>query len=638
MVIAVAVPATSIRPRNAKAIILFMGQLLSANFGTPVTLDANWSGEFTSDGASGFLRISDSQFGNYHASGALRAARTGDQYSVWPANLRLRTPVQAMSELLLPRGQIDYDGKIFRITRLQLGLLNGPAEVNGWFEPDINQGALEAYWQDLKLQNPAVVQSGKINLTYLNPPAANIAIGLTLSSSGTATDGPFEALMKLSLSGKSFDALTWRLDTPQLSWYRPQPLILNGLSAVGTYRQDSQHRIVAFDTISLPTDNRLSGRGSYDLVSKQGKLHLEGQDWPVHLVEGTRLAFGLDLDGRGVADRTDPKKTDALLHLTQFFLRSGDSGLTMTGNYDGREPKPVDAEVTFENRPGAAAKVTEPMLIQGFVRAHATLKGTLYKPLNVCIEGSLDGRYAVVFNHIVGDVNTAVHGSIDYEKAFVRADGIPFLDGIWNLGATYVTHQNNRPVFATTIDIGIDHLPLRRLSEFLNTRRVEGIFDGRWYVYYPGLRPDPQTIILTGGGSIKDLVAGSLVADSTEFTTTLRDGILKVDRIKMTRGSYGRIDASGSLALNNFRQVWAGVQFTQFPVDVTPQLSLQLNGGTNVIQILLPDAKAREPANQKLRVNTDINIRSSVSIDQQAQGEIPVLASMGGRVVDLREM
>ena len=608
------------------------------SFDSPVTLDANWSGQFTSDGIDGFLRISDSQLGSYHASGALRAARAGDQYSISPANLRLQTPVTSLSELLLPRGRIDYDGKIFRITRLQLGLLNGPAELSGWFEPDINQGAIEAFWQDLKLRNSSVVQSGKINLTYLNPPAANLGIAVTLSSSGTAPDGPFEAVMKLSLSGRSLNALTWRLEAPQLAWHRPQPLILDGLSAAGTYRQDAQHKVLAFNTVSLPTDNRLSGRGSYDLVSKEAKLHLDGQDWPVHLVEGTRLAFGLDLDGQGVPDRTDPKKTDAMIHLTQFFLRSGNSGLTLSGNYDGRQPKPVTAEVTFENRPITTVKVTQPLLIQGFVRAHATLQGTLYEPLNVAIDGSLDGRDAVIFNHVIGDVHTAVHGSIDYEKAFIRADGIPFLDGIWNLGATYVTHQNDRPVYATTIDIGIDHLPLPRLSEFLGARRVDGVFDGKWDVYYPRLKPDPQKIILTGSGSIKNLVAGAFVADSAEFTTTLRDGIFKVDGIKMTRGSYGRIDASGSVALNNPRQLWAGVQFTQFPIDVTPQLNFQLNGGTNVIQILLPDANAKEPANQKLRVNTDLTIRSSVSVNQQPQGEVRVLASMNGRVVDLREI
>jgi hypothetical protein len=605
------------------------------DFNLPVSLDANWSGQLTDDGVSGFMKISDAQFGEYHADGAFSALQSGDRYTISPRNLRLRTPHQVLSEVRLPEGVLDYDGKVVKVTRLQLALLSGAAEVNGWFEPDIKQGAVEAYWDALRLDKYGVTQSGKLNATYSNPPASNLDIGLTVSSSGTAPDGPFEAVLKLGGNGRSFSNLAWKLEAPQLAYHRPQPIILNGIRAVGTYRADPQHALLRLDTVALPTDLRLAGSGSYDFVTLEGQLHLSGQDWPVHLIEGTRLEFAIDAAAQGVPSPENPKQIKPLLQLTQFYLRSADTGLTATGTYDGRLPKPVSAEVVFQNRPGVSAP-EENRVIGGFVRGEGKLNGTL-QPLDIAIEGELEGQDAILLNHAIGDIHTTLRGGIDYEKAFIRAGGISFLQGVWSVGATYVTHQNNRPVYATEINFSVEHLPLRKFGEFVGSSPLEGTFEGRWYIYYPGLKPKPSQIILTGGGEMKNVVASPFAADAVTFSSTLRNGTLKLDPIRVNRGTYGRIDATAQLDLDNWRQLLAGIQLTQFPIDLTPQLALQLNGGTKQVELLLPNAKSTDTLAQKLRVNTDMNLRSSVSVNQQPLGEIRVLASMRDRTVDLRQ-
>ena len=85
-------------------------------------------------------------------------------------------------------------------------------------EPDLNQGALEAFWQDMQVPKAGVTQSGKLNLTYTRPIAAPMQIHLLASSSGIAPQGTFDAVMKLDVSGQKFTDLTWNLSLPQLAY------------------------------------------------------------------------------------------------------------------------------------------------------------------------------------------------------------------------------------------------------------------------------------------------------------------------------------------------------------------------------------------------------------------------------------
>ena len=56
--------------------------------------------------------------------------------------------------------------------------------------------------------------------------------------------------------------------------------------------------------------------------------------------------------------------------------------------------------------------------------------------------------------------------------------------GTW---PTYVLTEGDKPVYATTVDLSVEHLPLPRVSKFLAAPKVDGLFAGRWYVYFPGL-------------------------------------------------------------------------------------------------------------------------------------------------------
>jgi len=603
----------------------------------PVAFDGSWTGQFNNDGVAGFAKISDASVFDYHVDGIVRAAQTATGASLSPDNLRLRTGIAIAPQITFPKGELAYDGKVVRLTRMQLALLGGPVEANGWFEPDTQQGALEAFWQDLKLDTPPIAQSGKLNIAFSRPPAADMTLDLLLSSSGAAPEGNFEAVAKLDVSGRTLSNLNWSIEAPQLAWYRPQSIVLDGIKANGTFRNDAQRSILSLSGISLPRDNRLSGVGSYDFSTKSGEINLSGQDWPVNLLEGTRLAFGLEARGTGVPSKTDPKKTVPVIDLSQFYLRSGDAGITITGKYDGQKPKPVSAQIIFENSPSATPGTGVAVLIQGLIRGDATLLGTL-DPLDITMTGTLDGDDAVILNHPIGDIHTAVRGSLDFQKAAIQADAIPFLDGLWTLGATYVLHEDQKPIYATTIDIGVEHLPLPKVSEFLRVPTIQGMFDGRWYVYYPRLKPDPDKVVVTGAGSIQNASYQQLVTDNITFQTRMQHGIATVKPI-VVQTRDGRIDAMASLNLSQSRRIHTEVQFKEFPIALAGGTDVRVNGGSRRIDLLLPDSGATDPAEKQLRINAPaVDLKVAVDMNKKQQGQLQLTAAMDGRIAELKEL
>lgn len=636
-------------------------------FEQKVTTHVKWTGELKEPGVAGYMEIIDAAFGAYHADGALSVVQNGSDFSISPKNLHLSQkdltqPVdkQTTLNLTIPSGTLDYNGKNIRATQVQLAMLGGPATFNGWFEPDLHQGALEAFWMNMQVPKAGVTQSGKLNVTFSRPVAAPINISILASSSGTAPQGTFDAVVKAEVTGPKFTDLSWQVSTPQLAYYRaPQPVILNGLSAAGGYTQDAQHKLVRLDRISLPADNRLAGNGTYDLATKQGHLHVEGQDWPLHLIQGSRIAFLIDASGQGLPKPTDPgQKPPAkpqivpVVQLNELNMRSGDAALTINGTYDGRNPKPVDMNVSFVNKPGPAAQTGQPALIHGYLAGQGTLNGILgdfETPMAIDIAGTLTGHDAQVLGHPLGEISTKLVGSITDQKATIRADGIPLLDGIWNLGATYVMKEGGKPVYATTVDLSVDHLPLPRVTQFMDEPKVDGLFAGRWYVYFPGLKPNPSDIRVTGGGSVRGLAASYLVADEMTFTTALDNGTFSIDPVRLKRGNYGRVDASAHINLSNWRQVNAALQLTNFPIDLTSMgAGMLVSGGSSRITVLLPNAKAKDEAARKLRVESDLDVRTVVSIESQPdangqrtmqpEGTIRTLIGLQGRTADLRQL
>jgi hypothetical protein len=141
----------------------------------------------------------------------------------------------------------------------------------------------------------------------------------------------------------------------------------------------------------------------------------------------------------------------------------------------------------------------------------------------------------------------------------------------------------------------------------------------------------------------------------------LQNGQFKIDPIKLTRGNYGRIDAQAQVAMNNLRRIYAGINFTAFPIDIPPAgVSVQLFGGAvptsdeeqnqtpQPITIFLPDAKSKDAGARIVRANGNFNLRTVVSIQSQKDangrqtmqpvGEVRSRATLRSRMLQLTEV
>lgn len=610
-------------------------------FNEPIDFDGHWSGELSQTGVSGTLQIKNASYGVYRATGLLSASHANGTTSLSPQKLLIHTPVAALKDLEVPNGTVSYDGKFLRLAQVQLSLLGGPANFNGWYQPALRQGSLDAWWQNLTAPVADIKQSGKLHLDYSWPLAAPMSIAGNLDARGTSSQGPFEAVTTFGASGPDIRQLSWYFDAPALAWYRGQQIVLNGLAARGLFTDDGLHKIARLTNITLASGT-VSGSGFYDLATDHSfELHLAGRDWPLHLVEGTRLAFGLDANGKSLPSSKNPQEQKRYITLQNFFLGSGDTTLSFSGVYDGREPKPVKADVTFINRPGAVTDLSRTSLVTGSITGRAHLDGVLdlFDQTQIAVTGSLDSEDATVLGHIVGEVHAKVVGAIDNEQASLHADGIPFLGGTWDLGGQYIMQQDNKPVYATDLSLNVKDLPLPHLTQFLKMMTVQGVFDGAWKISFPGLRPVPERIVVTGGGTVKNFAASDLIADDVTFKTWLNDGKFKVDPIVIRRGNYGRIDAHADLALSQWRQVHAGINFAAFPINLpAADVGVQLWGGTDRVEFFLPESAAQAPEGRQLRVEADLNLRTVIAVHQQPEGEVRLAVAMRGRTLDLREL
>lgn len=611
----------------------------NARFNTPTDFTGHWSGEFGSGGVHGYLQEIAADYGSYHLEGALSASEENGIYRVSPDNLQIHTPQPLLSDVKVPSGSVSYDGKVYRVTRLQIGMSAGPANIDGCYHRDVNQGAFAANWDNLSFPK-SLRHTGKLEATYTNPPAAPLSISAKIDTRGAAPGGPFEVVAALEAKGPTLRDLAWQLNAPVLAWHRGPPLVLSGLQANGAYKEDEKQKLLTLSSVSMPEEGRLAGHGSYDLASSSWALHAAGSDWPIQLTAGTQVAFAVDADGHAVPKPDKPKEMVQFAHLDRFILRSGDTDLSIEGTYDGRERghEPVNATVYFANNPGPIVRTAQPELVRGWVTGQATLKGAL-DPRAIDIEGSLYSHDATILGHPVGDMRTLVKGGIDPDKVWLNADGIPFLGGTWNLDARYIIRQGGSDVNATDVRMSVADQPIRRLTQFFNAPDVSGTLNAQWDVYFPGLVPRPDQIIASGDANIRGLAASYLVAEQMTLKTNLRNGALTISPIQLRQGSYGRVDGSAHLNLDQWRRVNASLTFAGWPVNVpAADLGLQLWGGTEDIELRLPDATSPNPQAHKLRVSATSELRTAVFIKGQPQGDLNVQVAFNGRTLDLTQL
>ncbi|MDB5357245.1 MAG: hypothetical protein JWN24_3698 [Phycisphaerales bacterium] len=613
-------------------------------------IDFTWRGKL--DGAiNGRLDLQKFAVGRTNSSGSIAIANVGGSWSVRPVNLVVNTGERALPQFTVASGLLQYDGggKPLRAEQLIFVLFGGPATVNATYDLSAGSGTLAIAWHELVLRSDKIKHSGSLDVTLAHPfpnsPfASTIRMEAALTTTGTTPDGPWHGQANFHAAGPGWTNFDWSVEAPTIEWLRRSRVIgLNGLKIVGNIRPPNvtasgvlNPLLLSVNSISLPGDNRLAGDGSYlfDLnkdALEPWKFYVTGEHWPFHPIEGTELAFAIDLHG-----------DNKVVHLNNFILKSPDAQFSANGSYTYGIPKPLRVEVAVTNAPpyqppAAVAAAPERQLLHGDIQGHASLIGTI-NPLLLEVKGDLTGRELDITKYHLGniDIRIAEKSRIDDNGVEIRTDTLTLLGGRWDVDAVYTFDSDT-----LGLSVRVGGLSLQQVAGVVGRQDIAGTMDGAINLFVPNVKFDVNHLVVPPSTLKfhKLAIEGHEAMDEAEATLALQNGRLAIDPIKLHRGN-GRGELRFLMDLNNPRHMETSATVAAWPFDL-PGGGAHADAWADVPQLMidLPDRKSPDPANHGLRLKArQIDLRASAALKQGRLADMTAHAGVDGRVLDVRSI
>ncbi len=329
-----------------------------------------------------------------------------------------------------------------------------------------------------------------------------------------------------------------------------------------------------------------------------------------------------------------------VIRLYDFVLKSPDVRLSANGVYTFGNPKPLQVDLTVMNAPPtetptAIASNTESKVINGTIKGHARLVGTV-DPLQLEVRGDLDGREIDLRGHHFGQIKLLMsdQSHIDSNGVFIYTESLDFLGGKWGLDGIYVFDTRGLKV-----DVALQDVSLKDIATLADQQNVNGSLSGHLIVFVPGLHFDPNTLeIPPSEFTLKNIEAADMkLVEQIDATLSLAGGNLELKPIRLKQGA-GRGDVRVGMNFSNPRQINLGATFSAWPFDMPGELT-HIDGwlGLPDLVIELPDPKAPDPAKQRLRLTAhEINVHSTTSLKGEVLGNMEAFAGLEGREIDLR--
>ncbi|MDB5304552.1 MAG: hypothetical protein JWM97_2101 [Phycisphaerales bacterium] len=613
-------------------------------------IDFTWRGAVNNGSVNGRLDLQKLAVGTGNAVGSVALGNAGGSWTVRPANLVINTGQHTLPQFMVASGLVQYDGndKPLRAEQLTLVLYGGPAIVNGSYDLSAGSGTLAVAWHNLSMPGDGIKHSGSLDVSLAHPfpnsPFAGaIRVDAALATNGITPKGPWQGQATFHAAGPGWTNFDWTADAPIVEWRRPgRAISIDGLKMAGSLRPADgaapgmfHPLLFTLASISLPGDNRLAGDGSYLFDLNKGalepwRLHLTGEHWPFHPIEGTELAFSIDANGDNKVAR-----------LNNFILKSPDAQFSANGTYTFGIPKPLALNVTVTNAPAyqapaAVAANPQRQVLRGAIEGHASLIGTL-EPLLLDVKGDLAGRELDIVQYHLGDIHIHIkeNSKIDSAGVAIRTDALALLGGEWNIEAAYGFESDTLGV-----SVRVGGLSLQQVARVVGRQDVSGTTDGAINLFLPGLQFDRNRLVVPPSTFKfhKLAIKGYETIDEAEATLAMKEGRLAIDPINVQRGE-GRGQLRLVMDLNNPRHIETGATVAAWPFDVPGGGHVDVSAGIPQLAIDLPDNKSPDPANQKLRVTArQIDLRAAAALKQGRLAEFTAHAGVEGRVLDVRSI
>ena len=651
----------------------------SPGFPEDAKLEAEWSGQTTDQGLAGRLQLKEARAAGNNATGVVHVTTAGGTVTLRPDGLTLKTANATVADVKVASGAVVYDGASLRSDRLFVAVLGGQARVDGEYTLATHSGQLKSEWLDIT--TGAIRHSGsldaKVGSTFQNRPQ----LEATLVSKGVSPDGPWDADVQVNgTSAGGWADMDYTVTAKQLDWKGNYPLDLDGLFARLETRVDDQtkQRVIRLAQLTSP-GNAIQSVGEYNLATSKWKFWTSLNALPIP--GGGGASGGADV---GVAVRKENAAADTAangpdakakqnaaslavvlntwgdaekLEIGQFLVRGAEFEMTANGVYVYDRPTPLEFLFKVRHIPPRIADRDRPP-VYGYISGEGSLKGTLFNPRNLRLEGKLLGEGVTAYKRSIGDLNVKVSGTADNNHAVLKSEQLELLKGQWSFDALY-TKQSR----AVAMNLRVAELDLREVGDLLapfdpndtrpvrrteqETDTLSGRLTGEWNFEVPGT--DKDRLRVNGAVKIADLRAPGFVADAVEAKTVLDNGTFTLGPVTLQRAITrtvdgapkrieGRADASVSADLDDLTQIVASLNLQNWPLEAGAEGWLDISGGTEKLVIdLASDPDAKQKILPGKSAAGSIHFASALTYKGQSLGKTEILGDFLGRMLDLRK-
>lgn len=643
---------------EAKIQIEDLNPLVGPFVGSPlpaVKVAARWQGRAAS-GVEGTISIDHASAAGVALRGGLGVANGANGVTLTPQNLQIfsaNAAPNAKPMLALTGGSVQYEDAAIRLNKLTASAGGGVAQIDGNFSPGSKVGDLSATWFNLGLPD-GIKHDGTLKVKLGQSLTGDMEVSANLETSGRIGGGDRGWAGRIVVDGRGQpDDMNVHVTFPHftLSSNR-QSVPLDGLALQLAYSDKlgerpggAEQRLnpgagLSLVSTRLGDSQRLDATGFF-LPNSKDELwgfHMRGSRWPLPLVDAEGLGLTIEMTG-----------DKRIVHIDSIRIAGVETVVTLRGSYEYSAPQPLDVIAVLEHKTPdsmhlaewVGAKSPPKKVVWGGLAGQGAIKGTL-TPINLRMEGQLQGLALKVFDHDLGNISVKVRGEANDEFASVYRDPaaplVELLGGRWDMKAIYAI--NDLPQMkagASQLNITLQDLPLQRVVEMAGQEDMDiaGTASGWWQFHLPSASDVAHQLDLNGELLVKNIKSGPIEIESAKAGMQIDNGLLRVPlEVRHLNGSF---TGAAAISVDNPKELeLTNLLVKDWPVLAPPSTYLTIEASAPRVVVLLPDEKSSDPAARKIHFQSGpIAISTPVKVGDIDAGKANLNANLTGRVIHI---
>ncbi|MFH1719295.1 MAG: hypothetical protein ABIF19_18230 [Planctomycetota bacterium] len=555
---------------------------------------------------TGNVKLDSLQYGKTQTQGILGV-------NVSPAGLLVRF------EDILVRG-FEFPAEVFKIAGGSAKLGRDELKVDGvgieargvsgnltgdwnWTRSD---GKFSGSWAGKSTQR-GIYLEGTWDGTVSWPRMGRKEVGVSILARGDCPWGDWRGTAKVLGSGGTLSRSQWQVSVPRLSCR---------LKHANIAFEDVRAEIAAdwpkVRLVSLHSTNpgELKAEGEFHADKGSWTISVEAEKWKAEDWQDSPVDLRLIASGN---------KQD--ITVEEFRVAQKNMRLEAAGKVSLPSAELCDTHAKASwvvNPPPADAKRLGG--ISGRLQCEAAITGTAW-PVSLQLRSELSGENITLNRKAISTVKIPWQAQIDKERIKYEAEQFELFGGNWSMSGEYEFYQPSRQLILSASEVS-----LPPMVELLGLPlKSKGLLAVKLQAELPS--PDINELTLSGSWHIRDMVLGTIEAESADGNVRIDNGVAMFDRIHLER-SQGRVSGSARFDLHRPQYVSVEMEAQQWPLDLPDHnMTFVTNGkGSATLDLLKRTAEGKG------------NLSVAVAINDKTFGNLSAEIAVKERTVDINDM